>query len=406
MRNRLIPSFVYAFQSIRTNLFHTILSVLGIVIGVAALVCILALIDGLEKFARDEVGKTTNLNAVVIETQTESTENHLLIKKAHFRTIDLPEFMQLMHQTQDLRAPYGHSNLTSEFNARFTDPATKQSLAAEFHAQALIHFPDTLLLAGKLPDESGMQILVNRILAQQLDSSMQTVMEKTIQLGDHNLKIAGILKSKPKEFAPIAILPLQVLSTEECQQNPPTAVLEAATIEQVSPLKTKTQAWIRQQFGKDSSDFKVFSNDYRVAQLSQGFSLFRMVMGIIVGISVLVGGVGVMNVLLISVTERTAEIGLRKALGARKRDIMQLFLCESITISAFGSALGLLGGVLAGMVITPILHFFSSVPFHAVYTWNTFALISGIALLVGVCFGTYPALKAARLDPVEAIRRE
>jgi putative ABC transport system permease protein len=114
----------------------------------------------------------------------------------------------------------------------------------------------------------------------------------------------------------------------------------------------------------------------------------------------------VMNVLLISVTERTAEIGIRKATGANRRDIILLFLTESITISAFGSLLGLVAGVLGTMIIIPIVKMITDIPFQVAYTWNTFIIISIISVLVGVVFGTWPAIRASRLDPVEAIRHE
>jgi putative ABC transport system permease protein len=125
----------------------------------------------------------------------------------------------------------------------------------------------------------------------------------------------------------------------------------------------------------------------------------------IVGISVLVGGIGVMNVLLISVTQRTAEIGVRKAVGANRKDIIYLFLAESITVSAFGSFLGLVLGILARWLLFRLLKHYQS-SFQAAYTLDTLLIISLIAVLIGIVFGTYPALRASRLDPVEAIRRE
>jgi putative ABC transport system permease protein len=143
-----------------------------------------------------------------------------------------------------------------------------------------------------------------------------------------------------------------------------------------------------------------------VEQAAKGFKLFRIIMGLIVGISVLVGGIGVMNVLLISVTERTSEIGVRKAVGANKRDIILQFLSESITISLFGSLLGLVVGILGTMIIVPIVKSLTGVPFQAAYTLNTLVVISILAVVIGIVFGTYPAMRAARLDPVEAIRRE
>lgn len=112
------------------------------------------------------------------------------------------------------------------------------------------------------------------------------------------------------------------------------------------------------------------------------------------------------NVLFISVVYRTSEIGIGKAVDANKRTILYQFLTELITISVFGSLMGLILGVLFTMVAIPIVKALTKIPFQAEYTFNTFLVISIIAILVGIVFGTYPAIRAARLDPVEAIRKE
>ena len=129
-------------------------------------------------------------------------------------------------------------------------------------------------------------------------------------------------------------------------------------------------------------------------------------MGLIVGISVVVGGIGIMNVLLISITERTVEIGIRKAVGANRRDIVFQFLAESITVSAFGSLIGLAFGIAVTAAAVPIVASVTEIPFYAIYTWNTLIVTGTLAIILGIVFGTYPAMRAARLDPVEAIRRE
>ena len=122
-------------------------------------------------------------------------------------------------------------------------------------------------------------------------------------------------------------------------------------------------------------------------------------MGLIVGIAVIVGGVGVMNVLLMSVTERTAEIGIRKAVGANRRNIIAQFLSESVAISMIGSFFGLLLGVLMALAVAPILTYIideSGLVFRAVFSFNTLLVVGVIAVLVGIIFGTYPARRAAK----------
>jgi putative ABC transport system permease protein len=192
----------------------------------------------------------------------------------------------------------------------------------------------------------------------------------------------------------------------ELQTSPSEVIFEAQKTEDVLVLKEEISHWLKGNFKDATSDFIILTNNFRLEQAAKGFLLFRVIMGLIVGISVVVGGIGVMNVLLISVTERTAEIGIRKATGASRRDIALLFLAESISVSTFGSLLGLIFGVLGTMVIIPIVKSITKVPFQAAYTWNTFLIISIISMLVGVLFGTYPAIRASRLDPVEAIRHE
>jgi putative ABC transport system permease protein len=129
-------------------------------------------------------------------------------------------------------------------------------------------------------------------------------------------------------------------------------------------------------------------------------------MGAITGISVLVGGIGIMNVLLISVTERTKEIGIRKATGAKKKDIVMQFISESITISLVGCVLGWIVGVLGVFGLVEIINSFTDFGFKAALSFQTVLVVILIALLVGVLFGTYPAWKAANLTPVDAIRHE
>jgi putative ABC transport system permease protein len=215
-----------------------------------------------------------------------------------------------------------------------------------------------------------------------------------------------VVRNQSADEPPQAYVPITWLSDAELAQSPPQCLLEAPSVEAVAGLKAQVEDWLELQYGARHADFQVQTYGLRVEQTAAGFRLFRIVMGLIVGISVLVGGIGVMNVLLISVNERTSEIGLRKALGAKKSDILRLFLAESVTVSTFGSLLGLALGTLGTAAFVPLIRALTAVPFQAAYTWNTLFVISAVAVAVGIVFGTYPAMKAARLDPVEAIRVE
>jgi putative ABC transport system permease protein len=135
--------------------------------------------------------------------------------------------------------------------------------------------------------------------------------------------------------------------------------------------------------------------------------MFKLFMGAITGISLLVGGIGIMNVLLSSVTERTREIGIRKAAGARDRDILSQFLAESVAISSLGSLIGLALGISGAYGITAGIRRFSQAPaLYASISWSTVVVAAVAAVVVGLTFGTYPARRAARLSPIDAIRHE
>lgn len=409
MLRNTFQSFVLALQNIRSNLFHTFLSVLGIVIGVAALVATFSLIDGLEKFARDQISSNTSINAIVVETETDKVINNLPVRKDSFQVIDYERFVQFRASIPSVK----RANLDNSYNREIRVTGKDSTLGAMIKCVAESPWGDTSITNGQnfhATAFSGREpvAVVNTHLAKLIVGSdnLHQVPGQTFTVFGHTLRIIGVAKSKKEDAPPVAYIPISLLSHADLLRSPPRMLLEVAKTEEVPPLKEQVQTWIKNEFGEQSSDFQVLSQDFWIGQTAKGFLIFRVVMGLIIGISVVVGGVGVMNVLLISVNERTAEIGLRKAVGAKKGDIRRLFLAESITVSAFGSMIGLCFGAGFAMVAIPVIRFFADVPFSAVLTWNTFFIICTVAVLVGIIFGTYPAVKAARLDPVEALRRE
>ncbi|MBL7827136.1 MAG: ABC transporter permease [Saprospiraceae bacterium] len=404
-----LQSFALAFQNIRSNLFHTFLSVLGIVIGVAALVATFSLIDGLEKLAREQISSNTSVNMLSVQTQTDKTINNIYVRKDTFQVLNYERFARFKASAPMLV----NSMLSNRFNRELKVSGQDSTIGAVLVYVTESPKGDTALTHGHFFSATAFSAkepvaLINAGLAKLIAGSddYNQTLGRTFSAFGSTVKVIGVVKDKRQEAPPTAYLPISLLSETDLHKSPPDMTLEVGKTEDVPVMKEQVKSWLKQEFGEGEKDFEVMTNEFWVDQTQKGFLIFRIVMGLIIGISVVVGGVGVMNVLLISVNERTQEIGLRKAVGARKGDIRRLFLAESITVAAFGSMVGLILGAGFAMAVIPIIRLFVEVPFQAVLTWNTFFVICVVAILVGIIFGTYPAVKAAKLDPVEALRHE
>jgi putative ABC transport system permease protein len=400
----LLTSFRLAIHNIRGNLFHTLLSILGVVIGVAALVTILSLIDGLEKMAHEQISKETSVENVMIRMSPYENLDGIRVKKASFTPFQATDLDPLIASL-----PVKEAIMMSQLRGALTHG---DSGRVGVRAYAVTAPKETPTLADgqmwKEPkDHPSREALLSYATARSLrEENPLALIGDSVFFGSHHWQIVGILDST-EEASQTMVFSIHWLTEEELKDHPPVVNLKAQTVEDVPTIQAQLETRMAAQFPElTSEDYSIITSERWVSQLNKGFSVFRVVMGMIIGLSVLVGGIGIMNVLLISVNDRIREIGIRKATGAKKKDIVWLFLAESITISALGSFLGLVLGMGFSLLAAPLARLIVDIPFQAAFTWNTLLIISTVAVFIGVIFGTYPAMKASRLDPVVAIRKE
>jgi putative ABC transport system permease protein len=252
-------------------------------------------------------------------------------------------------------------------------------------------------------------VLSHGLASRLMGMPAESVVGRKIRLRERERTIVGVRASLANETIGSAYVPLEAAPDALAPTPRPRApelVLQARSVEAVTVVQRGAETWLAARYGDWKRVARVATNRARVAQASQAILVFKGFMGAITGISLLVGGIGIMNVLLAAVTERTREIGIRKAIGARRRDVLIQFLSESVAISGLGSVVGAALGLGGAFGITALIRQQSEARVYAAFSWGTVVVSALAALVVGVAFGMYPALRASRLSPIDAIRHE
>jgi putative ABC transport system permease protein len=407
-----LASIAIGLETLRANPLRTILSTLGVVIGAASLVAVLALGDGLERYGRQQIEQTTDLQSVVLQPRTS-----MYIDGQVFPVDGYPVFTEVEAESLLGAIPAARGALMT-----LTGSGTLHGPAADsvdaLIAATLPSAAELLQLqfsAGRYftADEArgnAPVIVLSHLLARRLvGEPAESAVGKSVWLRGRQLTVIGVRAAQANEQGGAAYLPLEAQQDALIPTPRPRApdlVLQARTVEDVPTVQEGAERWLGARYGDWKRVVRVSSNQKRVEQAAQALLVFKIAMGAITGISLLVGGIGIMNVLLASVTERTREIGVRKAIGARRLDVMVQFLAESIAISGIGSALGAGLGLVGAFGITSLIRAKSEARIYAAFSWGTVAVCAAAALGVGLTFGIYPALRASRLSPIDAIRHE
>jgi len=398
-----------ALESLNANKVRSGLTILGIVIGVAAVIAMLAVGTGAQNTITGSInGIGTNILFVFPGNLQEEVRNIKPLSQADVNAIADP----FQAPSVALVAPVILSNLNITYGGEQTNSqvsgvtTTYENVRNEKLTEGAFFTEEDFLGRASVA-------LIGPDVADKLFGRRDGVVGESIRIEGQPFRIAGVLASKGGgSFGSqdnVVLLPLSTAQARLIHKNNKYDIvyIQAASPDQINSATEEISQILRTrhrtEIGLD--DFTVLSQQDIVSTAQTITGVLTIFLGGIAAISLLVGGIGIMNIMLVSVTERTREIGLRKAIGARKQDILIQFLTESSLLSLIGGVVGIALGWLIGFIVGKVAEASGS-PFYPSITIQSVLLATIFSTAVGLFFGIYPANRAANLEPVEALRYE
>lgn len=403
-----------AFQNIRANLLRAILTLLIIAFGIMALVGILTAIDAIAYSLNDNFSGL-GANSFSIERKWGDVRSN-----RHGRRQKASEEISYK-QAMDFKERF---NFPARVSVSFfaTNLATVKSGDEKTNPNiGLIGVNENYFLAKGMEVEYGRSfskseiedgqpkcVIGREIVKSLFKGKPEKALDQVVSIDGERYRVIGVLKEKGatmgasddrKAFAPLLKVKARY-GSNNTDYDLMIAVTNATDLEAAKSEATGLFRQIRGLRPEEDDDFELFSSDSLVSILKENTTTLRLAT-IAIGLMTLLGAaIGLMNIMLVSVTERTREIGIYKALGATRRSILLQFLTEAIVICQIGGLVGILLGILMGNIVTPMLGGSFLIP------WGWMLLGFALCMIVGVISGFYPAMKASRLDPIESLRYE
>jgi putative ABC transport system permease protein len=409
---RLLSSVRIAFRALAMNKLRSSLTMLGIVIGVASVIATVAVGSGATQRIEEQIASVGSNLIIVLPGST--TSSGLRLGSGNSVTLSEADARDIAGQCPDiaLAAPtvrggaqvvYGNSNWATMISGVTPDYLAIRELSI---AEGDMFSDQDVMSATKVA-------LLGRTVASNLFGGADPVGE-TIRIKNVPFTVAGVLSPKGQSSSgqdqddvillPISTAKRKVIGVKQANSDAvDMIIMQAKSPGQMQAAQDEAEALLRQRHhlqSADADDFSIRNMADLFAAQEASSNIMALMLAAVASVSLVVGGIGIMNIMLISVRERTREIGLRQALGAKTHDILTQFLVEAVTLSIAGGFVGIVVGIVASVVIS------SLAGWATVVGPGALLLAVFFSALVGIGFGYYPARKAAFLDPIEALRYE
>ena len=397
-----------AVRALANNKLRGFLTMLGIIIGVASVITMLAIGQGSKRSIQAQISEMGS-NMIMIHPGAD-VRGGVRQDASAMETLKLQDYEDIVDETRFVSAvsPSVNSSGQAIYGAN-NAPTTVYGISPDYLEIRRYKVEDGDMFTEQDIQTAAKVCVVGKTVVDNLFPDGSNPVGKVIRFQKLPFRIVGVLESKGYNsmgmdqddliLAPYTTIQKKVLAITHLQGITCSALKEEYTdqaIDEISEILRRNHKLKE----SDDDDFTIRSQQELSTMLTSTTDMMTVLLAAVAGISLLVGGIGIMNIMYVSVTERTREIGLRMSIGAKGIDILAQFLIESILISVTGGLIGVVFGVGAARVVNGVAHF----PIY-IQPWSVI-LSFAVCTVTGVFFGWYPAKKAAQLDPIEAIRYE
>ena len=406
--------FKIALRAIAANKLRSFLTMLGIIIGVASVITMLAIGQGSKKSIQKQISEMGSNMIMIMPGQ--DMRGGVRRDADEMETLKLADYDALKDQCQYISAVSPVVNSSGQFiNGNNNTPSTIYGVNRDYLDIRQLSVEGGEMFTDEDIKSSAKVCVVGKTVVDNLFPDGSDPVGKVIRFNTIPFRIVGVLKSKGYNsmgmdqddlvLAPYSAVMKRILAVNYLQSINCSALTEGLTDKATEEITKVLRAQHKlkdptEESSGDEDDFNIRSQEELASMMNSTTDLMTILLACIAGISLVVGGIGIMNIMYVSVTERTREIGLRMSVGARGIDILSQFLIESILLSVTGGVIG----VLIGIGATYGVNIFAKWPVF-IQPWSVL-LSFFVCTATGVFFGWYPAKKAAMLDPIEAIRYE